>query len=197
MGRSRAFWHCFYPILQQTFPQQLGTVPLDLFYAAINRASPSLIRVEADELTYNLHIMLRVEIEQALIENRVQPDDLPELWNEKMQSYLGIVPEQDAEGVLQDVHWSMGAFGYFPTYTLGNLYAVQFFEQAKQELPQLEEHIAAGQLVPLRRWLEQKIHRWGRMFTPDHLARRVTGKGVSPEPFLHYLEGKYRELYQL
>lgn len=132
MGRSRAFWHCFYPILQQTFPQQLGTVPLDLFYAAINRASPSLIRVEADELTYNLHIMLRVEIEQALIENRVQPDDLPELWNEKMQSYLGIVPEQDAEGVLQDVHWSMGAFGYFPTYTLGNLYAVQFFEQAKQ-----------------------------------------------------------------
>lgn len=197
VGRSRAFWHCFYPILQQTFPQQLGTVPLDLFYAAINRASPSLIRVEADELTYNLHIMLRVEIEQALIENRVQPDDLPELWNEKMQSYLGIVPEQDAEGVLQDVHWSMGAFGYFPTYTLGNLYAVQFFEQAKQELPQLEEHIAAGQLVPLRRWLEQKIHRWGRMFTPDHLARRVTGKGVSPEPFLHYLEGKYRELYQL
>lgn len=197
VGRSRAFWHCFYPILQQTFPQQLGTVPLDLFYAAINRASPSLIRVEADELTYNLHIMLRVEIEQALIENRVQPDDLPELWNEKMQSYLGIVPEQDAEGVLQDVHWSMGAFGYFPTYTLGNLYAVQFFEQAKQELPQLEEHIAAGQLVPLRRWLEQKIHRWGRMFTPDHLARRVTGKGVSPEPFLRYLEGKYRELYQL
>jgi carboxypeptidase Taq len=196
VGRSRAFWHCFYPILQQTFPQQLATVPLDLFYAAINRASPSLIRVEADELTYNLHIMLRVEIEQALIENRVQPDDLPELWNEKMQSYLGIVPEQDAEGVLQDVHWSMGAFGYFPTYTLGNLYAVQFFEQAKQELPQLEEHIAAGQLVPLRRWLEQKIHRWGRMFTPDHLARRVTGKGVSPEPFLHYLEGKYRELYQ-
>lgn len=165
VGRSRAFWHCFYPILQQTFPQQLATVPLDLFYAAINRASPSLIRVEADELTYNLHIMLRVEIEQALIENRVQPDDLPELWNEKMQSYLGIVPEQDAEGVLQDVHWSMGAFGYFPTYTLGNLYAVQFFEQAKQELPQLEEHIAAGQLVPLRRWLEQKIHRWGRMFT--------------------------------
>lgn len=197
VGRSRAFWHCFYPILQQTFPQQLATVPLDLFYAAINRASPSLIRVEADELTYNLHIMLRVEIEQALIENRVQPDDLPELWNEKMQSYLGIVPEQDAEGVLQDVHWSMGAFGYFPTYTLGNLYAVQFFEQAKQELPQLEEHIAAGQLVPLRRWLEQKIHRWGRMFTPDHLARRVTGKGVSPEPFLRYLEGKYRELYQL
>ncbi len=197
VGRSRAFWHCFYPILQHTFPQQLAAVPLDQFYAAINRAAPSLIRVEADELTYNLHIMLRVEIEQALIEGRAQPEDLPGLWNEKMRSYLGIVPERDAEGVLQDIHWSMGAFGYFPTYTLGNLYSVQFFEQAKRELPQLDEDMAAGQLLPLRRWLEQKIHRWGRMFTPDHLARRVTGSGVNPEPFLRYLEVKYEELYRL
>ena len=160
VGRSRSFWHCFYPMLQHTFPQQLADVPLDRFYAAINRATPSLIRVEADELTYNLHIMLRVEIEQALIEVRAEPDDLPGLWNEKMQSYLGIVPERDAEGVLQDVHWSMGAFGYFPTYTLGNLYSVQFFEQATLELPQLEEEMRAGHLLPLRRWLEQKIHRW-------------------------------------
>ncbi|MDR4479275.1 MAG: carboxypeptidase M32 [Nitrospira sp.] len=197
VGRSRPFWHCFYPILQHTFPQQLAAVPLDQFYAAINRAAPSLIRVEADELTYNLHIMLRVEIEQALVEGQAQPEDLPDLWNEKMQSYLGIVPERDAEGVLQDVHWSMGAFGYFPTYTLGNLYSVQFFEQAQLELPQLNEDMAAGHLVPLRRWLEQKIHRWGRMFTPDHLARRVTGSGVNPEPFLRYLEAKYAELYRL
>lgn len=197
VGRSRAFWRCFYPMLQHTFPQQLADVSLDQFYAAINRATPSLIRVEADELTYNLHIMLRVEIEQALIEGRAQPEDLPGLWNEKMQSYLGIKPERDADGVLQDVHWSMGAFGYFPTYTLGNLYSVQFFEQAKQELPQLEVDITAGQLLPLRRWLEQKIHRWGRMFTPDHLARRVTGSGVNPEPFLRYLEGKYGDLYRL
>ncbi len=197
VGRSRAFWHCFYPMLQHTFPQQLANVPLDQFYAAINRASPSLIRVEADELTYNLHIMLRVEIEQALIEGRAEPEDLPGLWNDKMRSYLGIVPERDAEGVLQDVHWSMGAFGYFPTYTLGNLYSVQFFEQAALELPQLEEDIRAGHLLPLRRWLEQKIHRWGRMFTPDHLARRVTGSGIKPEPFLRYLETKYAELYQL
>ena len=197
VGRSRAFWHCFYPMLQHTFPQQLADVPLDRFYAAINRATPSLIRVEANELTYNLHIMLRVEIEQALIEGRAEPDDLPGLWNEKMQSYLGIVPERDAEGVLQDVHWSMGAFGYFPTYTLGNLYSVQFFEQATLDLPQLEEDMRAGHLLPLRRWLEQKIHRWGRMFTPDHLARRVTGSGVNPEPFLRYLETKYAELYRL
>lgn len=196
VGRSLAFWRCFYPMLQHTFPQQLADVPLDRFYAAINRAAPSLIRVEADELTYNLHIMLRVEIEQALIEGRAQAEDVPGLWNEKMQSYLGIVPERDAEGVLQDVHWSMGAFGYFPTYTLGNLYSVQFFEQAKQELPQLNEDLEAGHLLPLRRWLEQKIHRWGRMFTPDRLAHRITGSGVDPEPFLRYLEEKYKTLYR-
>lgn len=197
VGRSLAFWRCFYPMLQHTFPQQLSNVPLDQFYAAINRVSPSKIRVEADELTYNLHIMLRVEIEQALIEERAQAEDLPALWNDKMQSYLGIRPDNDAEGVLQDVHWSMGAFGYFPTYTLGNLYSVQFFEQATGELPKLLEDIEAGNLMPLRRWLEQKIHRWGRMFTPGHLARRVTGSEVSPEPFLRYLEEKYKTLYRL
>ena len=197
VGRSLAFWRGFYPLLQQTFPAQLARVSLDRFYAAINRAAASLIRVEADELTYNLHIMLRVEIEQALIEERYQAEDLPGLWNEKMQSYLGIMPERDAEGVLQDVHWSMGAFGYFPTYTLGNLYSVQFFEQATQEIPQLNKEIEAGNLIPLRRWLEQKIHRWGRMFTPAHLSRRVTGAEVNPEPFLRYLEEKYGSLYRL
>ncbi|MEC4888630.1 MAG: carboxypeptidase M32 [Nitrospira sp.] len=197
VGRSRAFWRFFYPILQQTFPQQLRSIDQDAFYAAINCVRPSFIRVEADELTYNLHIMLRFEIEQDLIEGRTRPDDLPELWNQKMRDYLGITPLTDAVGVLQDVHWSFGAFGYFPTYTLGNLYSMQFFEQAKLELPQLEEHIAAGQMLELRRWLEQKIHRWGRTFTPDHLARRVTGKSIDPEPFLAYLEKKYGELYQL
>ena len=167
------------------------------FYAAINGVKPSFVRVEADELTYNLHIMLRFEIEQELIEDRTQPDDLPGLWNQKMEEYLGITPKQDSDGVLQDVHWSLGAFGYFPTYTLGNLYSVQFFDQAKLEMARLEEDIAAGQLLGLRRWLEQKIHRWGRTFTPDHLARRVTGTSISPEPFLGYLEKKYGELYQL
>ena len=197
VGRSRAFWRFFYPILQQTFSQQLGGTDLEQFYAAINCVRPSFIRVEADELTYNLHIMLRFEIEQDLIEGRMEAEDLPAVWNTKMEQYLGITPKQDAEGVLQDVHWSMGSFGYFPTYTLGNLYSVQFFEQAKLELPGLEEEIAAGQLTGLRRWLGQKIHRWGRMFTPDHLAQRVTGHSVSPEPFLAYLEKKYGELYQL
>jgi carboxypeptidase Taq len=197
VGRSRPFWTFFYPILQQTFPDQLREVSPEQFYAAINRAKPSLIRVEADELTYNLHIMLRFEIEQDLIEGRTQADDLPGIWRDKMRDYLGIVPDSDADGVLQDVHWSFGAFGYFPTYTLGNLYAVQFFNQARQELTRLDEQLARGQLLELRHWLEQKIHRWGRTFTPDHLAQRVTGKSVSPGPFIRYLEHKYGEIYKL
>jgi carboxypeptidase Taq len=197
VGRSRAFWRFFYPILQATFHHQLRGVDLEQFYAVINRVKPSLIRVEADELTYNLHIMLRIEIEQDLIEGKTKPDELPELWNQKMKDYLGVVPSHDGEGVLQDVHWSMGAFGYFPTYTLGNLYAVQFYEQARLEIPHLEDEIAAGQMMVLRRWLGQKIHRWGRMFTPDHLAQRVTGISLTPEPFLRYAERKYGELYKL
>jgi len=197
VGRSRPFWRFFYPMLQQTFHLQLRDLDVEQFYAAINRVKPSLIRVEADELTYNLHIMLRFEIEQDLIEGRTRPEDLPGIWNQKMEEYLGIAPSNDAEGVLQDVHWSFGAFGYFPTYTLGNLYSVQFYEQAKLEIPHLEDEIAAGQLMVLRRWLGQKIHRWGRMFTPDHLAQRVTGKSLDPEPFLSYVEHKYGELYKL
>jgi carboxypeptidase Taq len=197
VGRSRAFWRFFYPILQATFHHQLRAVDAEQFYAVINRVKPSLIRVEADELTYNLHIMLRFEIEQDLIEAKTNPEDLPEIWNQKMKEYLGITPSQDSEGVLQDVHWSMGGFGYFPTYTLGNLYAVQFYEQAKLEIPHLEDEIAAGQLMVLRRWLGQKIHRWGRMFTPDRLAQRVTGVSLNPEPFLRYVERKYGELYGL
>jgi carboxypeptidase Taq len=197
VGRSRAFWRCFYPMLQHTFPEQLGDIALDNFYAAINRVKPSLIRVEADELTYNLHIMLRFEIEQDVIEGRTRVEDLPAIWNEKMMSYLGIVPEHDADGVLQDVHWSLGAIGYFPTYTLGNLYSVQFFEQARLELLNLEGEIEAGRLTVLTRWLNQKIHRWGRTFSADHLSQRVTGRSLSPEPFLTYLENKFGELYQL
>ena len=197
VGRSRAFWLFFYPILQATFHHQLRAVDTEQFYTVINRVKPSFIRVEADELTYNLHIMLRFEIEQDLIEAKINPEELPEVWNHKMKEYLGLTPPNDGEGVLQDVHWSMGAFGYFPTYTIGNLYAVQFYDQAKLEIPHIEDEIAAGQLMVLRRWLGQKIHRWGRMFTPDHLSQRVTGVSLSPEPFLRYVERKYGELYHL
>ena len=134
VGRSLPFWRFFYPILQQTFPHPLKTIDTERFYAAINRVKPSLIRVEADELTYNLHIMVRVEIEQDLVESRLPLEELPERWRAGMQTYLDITPERDADGILQDVHWAMGSFGYFPTYTLGNLYAVQFFDQAKREV---------------------------------------------------------------
>ncbi len=197
VGRSLPFWRCFYPMLQQVFPDQLGGVSLERFHAAINRVHPSLIRVEADELTYNLHIMIRYEIERALIEEGLDAGELPALWNQKMREYLGITPETDATGVLQDVHWSMGAIGYFPTYTLGNLYAAQLYNQARAELADLEDQIAAGQLTVLTKWLNQKIHRWGRTFTVDHLIRRVTGGTLSPEPFLAYVERKYAQLYRL
>ncbi len=197
IGRSRPFWRGFYPALQQTFPEQLADVTMEQFYAAINRVQPSLIRVEADELTYNLHILLRFELELDLIEGRSTVDDLPASWRGKMKAYLGIVPERDADGVLQDVHWSLGAFGYFPTYTLGNLYAAQLYEQARRELGGFEAAIEAGHLVVLKQWLNQKIHRWGRTFMADQLLERVTGTPVSPEPFLQYLEQKYSELYHL
>ena len=197
VGRSRPFWRCFYPLLQQLFPEQLGTIAQDNFYAAINRAKPSLIRVEADELTYNLHIMVRFEIEQDVIEGRTRAEDLPKVWNDKMQSYLGIVPPNDAEGVLQDVHWSFGAFGYFPTYALGNLYAAQLYDQAHRDIQDLDAEIEGGRLTVLKKWLNQKIHRWGRMFTAEHLMQRVTGQALNPEPFLEQLEKKYGELYEL
>ena len=197
IGRSRPFWRCFYPMLRQTFPDQLSDITLEQFYAAINRVQPSLIRVEADELTYNLHIMLRFEIELDLIEGRSNVEDLPGMWREKMKSYLGVMPERDAEGVLQDVHWSLGAFGYFPTYTLGNLFSVQFSEQARQDITDFDAQIEAGKLVVLKHWLNQKIHRWGRTFTADQLANRVTGHSLQAEPFLTYLETKFGELYKL
>lgn len=197
VGRSKAFWRFFFPVIQQTFPASLTSVSRDHFYAAINRVQPSLIRVEADELTYNLHIMVRFEIEQDLIEARTDVQDLPEIWREKMRSYLNVVPERDADGVLQDIHWSMGSFGYFPTYTLGNLYSAQFYNQAKLERPKLEQEIEAGQLLGLRQWLGQKIHQWGRMFTAEHLCERITGRTLSPEPWLTYVEQKYGELYRL
>ncbi len=196
VGRSRPFWHHFFPLAQQLFPDQLGKVELDDFYLAINSAKPSLIRVEADELTYNLHIMVRFEIERALIEGQIQTEDLPTIWNEKIQAYLGITPDSDTNGVLQDVHWSFGAFGYFPTYTLGNLYASIFYEQAKQQISDLETGIANGNMIPLKDWLNQRVHRWGRQFTPDELIQLITGQTPTPEPFLNYLDDKFSQLYE-
>jgi len=197
VGRSRPFWEFFYPKLQALFPQQLGSVPPDEFYLAVNRVSPSLIRVEADELTYNLHIMLRFEIELDVIEGRMPVEDLPDVWTAKMKEYLGIVPSSDAEGVLQDVHWSLGAFGYFPTYTLGNLYAAMLFQQANTDLPNLKQKIAEGNLLPLKDWLNDRVHRWGRQYSAADLIKHITGTTLTPAPFFEQLTEKFSNLYQL
>ncbi len=196
VGRSRDFWQYFLPKLQAMFPAQLGAVPDDEFYLAINRVTPSLIRIEADELTYNLHIMVRFEVELDIIEGRVEIDELPDLWNAKVQEYLGITPANDAEGVLQDVHWSFGAFGYFPTYTLGNLYAAMLFRQAKTDVPDLSNHIREGALLPLKQWLNDQVHQWGRQYSSNDLIQRITGQRLTSQPFLEDLEEKFSKLYQ-
>ena len=197
VGRSRPFWDHLYPKARQVFPAALSDVPLADFFAAINEVRPSLIRVEADEVTYNLHILIRFELENALIEENLQVADLPEAWNEKYRHYLGIEPATDAEGVLQDIHWSAGLFGYFPTYTLGNLYAAQFFARARADLGDLDGQFRRGEFGRLREWLRSNIHCHGRRYSPAELAQRVTGKPLSHEPLMEHLNGKFGELYGL
>ncbi|NOY30662.1 MAG: carboxypeptidase M32 [Planctomycetes bacterium] len=197
VGRSRAFWEHFFPQAQAAFPAALKNVAIDDFYGAINDVRPSLIRVEADEVTYNLHILIRFELEQALIEDRLQVADLPGAWNEKYEHYLGITPPSDADGVLQDVHWSAGLFGYFPTYALGNLYAAQFFAQAEGDLGDLDKQFRQGKFSPLREWLRKNIHAQGRRYTAAQLALRVTGSTLSHESLIRHLASKYGKIYGL
>lgn len=197
VGRSLAFWRFFYPRVQQAFPEQLGDVDLETFHRAINKVEPSLIRVEADEATYNLHIMLRFELEVALLEGNLEVDDLPEVWNEKMEEYLGVRPKNDAEGVLQDVHWSESLMGYFPTYALGNLAAAQLWESVTADIPDLDNQIAAGQFDDLHAWLREKVHRHGAKFDTPELLERVTGRPLTAEPYLRYLKTKFGALYGL
>jgi len=197
VARSRSFWQHFFPRAQGRFPAQLADVSLDVFYFAINDVRPSLIRVEADEATYNLHILIRFELEQALLADELPVADLPEAWNEKYEKYLGIRPDTDANGVLQDIHWSAGLVGYFPTYSLGNLYAAQFFEQAERDLGALGPHFARGEFAPLRQWLNEKIHRHGQCFSAAELVQKITGKTLSPAPLLAHLRQKLAPLYGL
>jgi len=197
VGRSRAFWRGYFPTLTEHFPQQLSDVSGNAFYRAVNKVEPSLIRVEADEVTYNLHVMLRFEIERALIEDRLAVDDLPERWNAAMDDYLGVTPSSDADGVLQDVHWPMGAFGYFPTYTLGTLMSVQLFRQAQADLGDLDEQIAQGRFTPLLKWLREHIHRHGRKLQAADLLERVTGETLSAEPWMNYAREKFGALYDI
>lgn len=194
VGRSLPFWQHFYPRLQADFPQ-LKKVSLDRFYRGINKVQPSLIRVEADEATYNLHIMLRMEIEIALVEGKVAVKDLPEMWNARMKDYLGVTPPNDAVGVLQDVHWSSGMIGYFSTYALGNLISAQLWEKVNQDLPDLSGQIRDGKFDALLGWLRAKVHRHGRKFEPQELVQQVTGSRIDPQPYLRYLNRKYGEIY--
>jgi carboxypeptidase Taq len=198
VGRSRGFWQYFYPDLQQLFPGQLGNVSLDAFYKAINAVSRSLVRVEADEVTYNLHIMLRFEMENALLEGKLAVKDAPDAWNAKMEAYLGITPPDDGkEGVLQDVHWSSGLVGYFPTYSLGNFLSVQFWDKALEAVPSIPDAIAQGNFAPLLEWMQHNIYRHGRKFWPAELTERVTGEKIQTHSFMRYLKAKYTPIYDL
>jgi len=197
VGRSLPFWEHFYPILQKTFPAQLGNVSLKKFYKAVNKVEPSLIRVEADEATYNMHIMLRLEIEIAMVEGAVKLKDLPALWNAKMQEYLGILPPNDAQGALQDIHWSFAGIGYFSTYSLGNIISAQLWERINKDIPDLAAQIRKGKFDSLLGWLRANIHVHGRKYDPQELVQKVTGSRIDPKPYLRYLETKFSDVYGL
>jgi len=197
VGRSLAFWEGIFPEAQEAFPEALGDVAVDDFYFAVNDVRPSLIRVEADEATYNLHILVRFELEQALIDGELAVNDLPVAWNDKYEAYLGIRPDDDTHGVLQDIHWSAGLVGYFPTYTLGNMYASQFYAAARDELGDLAPAFRSGKFAPLRAWLREKIHVRGKTFTAAELVRDVTGRDLSEEALMHHLHDKLAPLYGL
>lgn len=198
VGRSRAFWSRAYSQLQEHFPEHFGRVEMEEFYRAINRVHPSYIRVEADEATYPLHIILRFELEQEIIEGKLALRDLPEVWNARFKEYFGLDVPNDKLGVLQDIHWSYGAMGYFPSYALGNIVACQFWEKITADLPDLETQIAQGDFAPLRAWLRENIHQHGRKFTLNELLQRVAGsKQVEVGPYMRYLTRKFSEIYGL
>lgn len=197
VGRGLNYWKFNFPKLKQVFPEQLGHVSVMDFYKAINIVRPSYIRTSADELTYHSHILIRFEIEKALIEGSVPINDLPALWNSKYKEYLGLEVPDDAKGVLQDIHWSHGSFGYFPTYSLGSFYAAQFYAQVKKEIPKLEQEIEVGDLTPLLNWLREKIHKHGKFYTAEELCISVTGEKLNFLHFMDYAKSKYGHLYNL
>jgi len=195
VGRSRPFWEHYYPKLVERFPEQLRGVDLESFYRAVNIVQPSLIRVEADEVTYNLHIMLRFELEKALLEESLRVEALPEAWTARMQAYLGLIPPSDADGVMQDIHWAQGSIGYFPTYSLGNIISVQLFQAARRAHPALPDEFRAGRFSTLLGWMREHLYRHGRKFLPRELLKRATGQELTVEPYLGYLREKFGEIY--
>lgn len=196
IGRGRPFWEYGFPLLKNAFPDQFASADAYAIYRAVNKLGPSLIRVEADELTYNLHIIIRYELERDIFSGTVTLSDLPDAWNAKLRQYLGIDVPDDAHGVLQDVHWGSGLFGYFPTYALGNVVSLQLWERITQDLPDLDRNVAEGNFGPLREWLAHNIHRHGRKFTPNELLKRVVGVDqFDPQPLIRYLTAKVDHLY--
>jgi carboxypeptidase Taq len=195
VGRSRAFWRRFYPEVQAALPEALADVSEEAFWRSVNAVRPSLIRVEADEVTYNMHVILRFELEQEILAGSVALADLPGEWNARMHEYLGIDVPSDAEGVLQDVHWSAGIFGYFPTYSLGNVMSVQIWEALRADLGDVDGLVERGDFAPLRDWLRERLHRHGRMFAPQETLERCCGSRIDPEPYLRYLERKVAAVY--
>ena len=200
VGRSLPFWTYFYPRLQAAFPGQFDNLPLEAFYRAVNKVHPSYIRVEADEVTYALHIILRFELEQEIFDGRLAPKDLPEVWRARFKDYLGLELPDDSQGVLQDIHWSQGLFGYFPTYQLGNIIASQIWDAALADLPDLYEQFARGEFSPLREWLRQRLHQHGKKFTPLETLAKVldpaaTGEAeIRVEPYIRYIKEKFLEM---
>ena len=191
VGRSLPFWRFFYPRVQEAFPDALGGVELERFYRAVNRVHPTLIRIHADEVTYNLHIILRFELEQDIVAGRVELRDLPQVWGERMDEYLGVEVPDDARGVLQDMHWAGGQIGYFSTYSLGNVMSVQIWERVLEDIPDLVDGFERGEFAPLREWLGERLHRHGRKYLPQELLERAVGSTIDPAPYLRYLREKH------
>lgn len=197
VGRDLSFWKHNYELLKSYTNGQFDQVALDDFYRAINESKPSLIRIEADELTYPLHVMIRYEIEKGLFNDEIEVKDLPKIWNEKYEQYLGIRPETDAKGVLQDVHWAGGSFGYFPSYALGYMYAAQFKHTLLKDIPQYDQLLEAGNLLPIKEWFNEKIHQYGKMKKPLEILHDVTGEGLNAQYLIDYLYNKYEQVYRL
>lgn len=197
VGRSRHFWEHYYPELQKVFPDQLGKVSLDAFYRAVNKVERSLIRTDADEVTYNLHVMIRFDLELDMLEGKLAVSDLREAWNERYRTDLGIVPPDDSVGVLQDMHWYSGTIGgYFQSYTIGNILSAQIYEAALTAHPEITGEIAGGRFETLRQWLKKNIYQYGRELSGTEIVRRVTGQPMTIEPYIRYLKTKYGELYR-
>ncbi|MBN1487793.1 MAG: carboxypeptidase M32 [Anaerolineae bacterium] len=197
VARSKAFWKYYYPIFRAFYPEQLADIDLDHFYRAINKVQPDFIRVEADEVTYNMHIFVRFELEKDLLTGVLAVKDVPEAWNTKYQEYLGIIPPDDGVGCLQDVHWSHGTLGYFPTYTIGNIISAQLYAQARQDIPDVEDLFAQGEFAPLLTWLRKRVHSHGAKFTSAELVERELGQKIQAQPLLDYMREKYTEIYDL